>query len=64
MLGSGGLTNNSVSSTFEVDSSCRLIPLSSKSNVSGRLTSSDSIIGNGIFGIGLGYSLKTTDNLV
>jgi hypothetical protein len=25
---------------------------------------SESVVGNGIFGIGLGYSLKTTDNLV
>lgn len=39
------------SSTYEVDQNCRLIPLGSKQI-------------NGLYGIGIGYSLKTSDNLV
>lgn len=59
VLGSS-LNNTGVTSTYEVDHHCRLIPSSSlKSN-----GTQESNIGTGIYGIGIGYSLKTTDNLV
>jgi hypothetical protein len=66
VLGSSATNNGGVTSTYEVDHSCRLIPMSSTKAAPG-ITSAgtlESVVGNGIFGIGLGYSLKTTDNLV
>jgi hypothetical protein len=43
-----------------------LIPVNSLTSTAGVKAHSgtESILGGGLFGIGLGYSLKTTDNLV
>jgi len=40
-----------------------LIPLASSTTTAVK-NPSESIVGSGVFGIGLGYSLKTNDNLV
>lgn len=68
MLGQSLLNNGSGASgsTYEVDNNCRLIPASGLMNLSKIPLSGtkESIVGSGIYGIGLGYSLKTTDNLV
>jgi hypothetical protein len=62
MLGSPAQSNvQGPTSTFEVDGHCHLLPINSSISAAKPL---ESVVGGGIFGIGLGYSLKTTDNLV
>lgn len=62
MLGSPAQSNvQGPTSTYEVDAHCRLLPINSSTSPAKPL---ESVVGGGIFGIGLGYSLKTTDNLV
>ncbi len=65
VLGSGSLSTQAAGSTYEVDTNCRLIPVNSQTTTTAKISSSsDSIVGSGLFGIGLGYSLKTTDHHV
>ena len=60
VIGNMPAVNSSPTSTYEVDQHGRLLPI----NKAPYGSDYPSIIGTGLFGIGLGFSLKTTDNLV